>query len=174
MIYSSFVQITDEPRFCAVCAGELCRASGAAHWQCAACGRFTYRNPAVGVAVVLLDGAALLLGRRNRGPYVGRWCIPCGYVEWDADIRDAARRDVREETGLAVVLGEVVAVHSNFHDRAKQTVGVWFRGHITGGALHAGDDLDQVEYFPFDALPALAFPTDATVIAALSSPACSP
>ena len=114
-----------------------------------------------------------MTGRRCRGPYTGRWCIPCGYVEWNEDIRSAACREMREETGLAIALGEVVAVYSNFHDLAKQTVGVWFRGRITGGALRAGDDLAQVEYFPFDALPALAFPTDAKVIAALASAACS-
>lgn len=157
----------DEPRFCAACGGELRRESDAAHGQCVACGRFTYRNPAVGVAVVLLDGQTILLGRRCRGSYTGRWCIPCGYVEWNEDIRDAACREMREETGLAIALGEVVAVHSNFHDLAKQTVGVWFRARITGGTLRAGDDLDQLGYFPLQAPPALAFPTDAKVIAAL-------
>jgi ADP-ribose pyrophosphatase YjhB (NUDIX family) len=173
MIYKCFMDPADEPRFCAACGGGLCRrpddGGGAAHWQCAACGRVVYRNPAVGVAVVLLDGNALLLGRRGRGPYAGRWCIPCGYVEWDEDIRAAARREMREETGLEVALGEVVAVHSNFHDPTKQTVGVWFRGRIIGGALRAGDDLDRLGYFPLERPPTLAFPTDAQVITALHS-----
>src|SRR5215470_1156979 len=162
---------SDEPRFCAACGGALLRAQpdgdGAMRWRCAACGRPTYRNPAVGVAVVLLDGATILLGRRARGPYQGRWCIPCGYVEWDEDLRDAARREMEEETGLQVELGDVVAVHSNFHDRSKQTVGVWFRGRAIAGTLRAGDDLDRLAYFPLDAPPHLAFPTDATVIATL-------
>jgi 8-oxo-dGTP diphosphatase len=161
------VPIPDEPRFCAACGGGLHCASGAVHRQCTACGRITYRNPVVGVAVVVLDRDMILLGRRSRGPYAGRWCIPCGYVEWDEDIRTAARREMREETGLEVTLGDVVAVHSNFHDRAKQTVGVWFRGHLTGSALRAGDDLDQLAYFPLDTPPPLAFPTDAEVIGSL-------
>jgi ADP-ribose pyrophosphatase YjhB (NUDIX family) len=161
----------DEPRFCSACGAALrARArDGAAtrDWQCERCGRRTYRNPAVGVAVVLIEADAILLGRRGRGTYAGRWCIPCGYVEWDEDIRAAARRELREETGLEVDVGEVVAVHSNFHDRAKQTVGIWFRGSVAGGILRAGDDLDQLGYFPLADPPALAFPTDAEVIATL-------
>ena len=56
--------------------------------RCAACGFVHFRNPAVGVAVVLLDDAGrILLGQRSAGGNVGEWCIPCGYVEWGEDIR---------------------------------------------------------------------------------------
>src|SRR5258706_15263989 len=101
----------DEPRFCAACGGGLRRERAALHWQCTACGRVTYRNPVVGVAVVVLDGDMILLVRRGRGLYAGRWRIPCGYVEWDENIRAAARRPVRGETGLEATLEDSVPAH---------------------------------------------------------------
>ena len=98
------------------------------------------------------------------------WCIPCGYVEWGEDIREAAHREFLEETGLEVEVGVAYAVHSNFHDPESLTVGIWFRGTPTGGSLEAGDDLDQVGYFPLGAPPEpLAFPTDRLVAGAAAA-----
>ncbi len=136
---------------------------------CPSCGFIHYRNPTVGVAAVIVDHGRILLGRRaSHSSYPGAWCIPCGHVEWDEDVREAARRECREETGLDVRVGEVVAVHSNFHNPAQHTVGVWFRCEIEGGTLRAGDDLDLVAWFPLNDLPEpLAFPTDRIVLEAL-------
>lgn len=153
--------------FCPKCGGALaCRELGERErLVCSACGYIMYENPIVGVAAIVLDGGRILLGRRAAGATCsGRWCIPCGYVEYDEDVRTAIGREFREETGLVIATGEVFAVLSNWHNPETHTVGIWFLATVTGGRLEPGDDLDAAEYFPLAAPPPLAFPTDARVI----------
>ncbi|MEO9253937.1 MAG: NUDIX domain-containing protein [Tepidiformaceae bacterium] len=126
------------------------------------------------MAVVLRDAEGrVLLGRRAHGTYAGLWCIPCGRLEWDEDVRAGAVRELLEETGLVVSTDEVLAVHSNFHDSERQTVGIWFEGARLSGELHPADgEMSELRYFDPATPPPLAFPTDELVLAQLAH--CSP
>ncbi len=156
----------DPYRFCPRCGTPLepFHDGERARKRCPACGWVRYRNPTVGVAVILLTEEGLWLGRRREGG----WCIPCGHVEWDESIEEAARREMREELGVEVELVGLFAVHSNFHDPDHHTVGVWYLGRLTGEARpRPGGDLVEVRSFPLEALPPLRFPTDERVVATL-------
>jgi 8-oxo-dGTP diphosphatase len=155
------------PRFCSQCATavELVDVGGEPVWRCPACGHRQFRRQWVGVAVVVVEEGRVLMVRRRYGDQAGSWCIPCGHVAWDEDVREAAVRELEEETGLVVELDGVYDVHTTFHDRNRHNAGIWFTGRRIGGTLRAGDDASDVGFFPLDDIPQpLAFDTDERVI----------
>lgn len=159
--------------YCPHCATELetIEVGGRPRRHCPNCDFTHYRNPGVGAAVIVRDeeGRLLLIRRGPEATRTGYWAIPAGFVDYGEDVRAAAARELEEETGLVADIGETVFVASNFHDPDKLTVGIWFEGRVVGGELRAGDDADEVGFFPLDDLPPLAFETDEALIGRMSS-----
>ena len=61
----------------------------------------------VAVGAIVEHDGCLLLVQRGRGVGIGRWAPPGGRVEFGEQLRAAVAREVREETGLAVDVGEL-------------------------------------------------------------------
>lgn len=64
----------------------------------------------------------------KRGPLVsatGRWCFPCGYLDYDEDLTDAVIREVQEETGYTLERKDVKFIDINSKPEGnKQNVGI--------------------------------------------------
>lgn len=150
--------------FCGECGGRL--DDGLPHRRCSCCGRIAWRDPKVGVGVVLTDPEGrLLLVRRGVAPAKGLWSLPAGFVDAEEDPRVAAAREVREEAGLEVEVGEVVDVWAGGGGKASFFLA--FHGTVRGGVLAAGDDATEVGWFALDDLPELAFASTRGVVARL-------
>src|ERR1700691_1142622 len=65
--------------------------------------------PVVGVGGVVIDGDTALLIRRGHEPLQGQWSIPGGVLELGETIRAGLAREMLEETGLVVCVGELIA-----------------------------------------------------------------
>ncbi len=123
-----------------------------------------------GVAGVILRGNQIVMIRRKYGTNKGKWCIPCGNVEVGEDVRTAVRREIKEETGLDVEVGDIVDVLSTHHSPERSVVGVWFFVKEKGGNLVAGDDAAEVQLFPLDEPPTdMAFEADRKIIERLKT-----
>jgi len=70
-------------------------------------------RPLVGVgALVQMENKILLIQRADE-PGKGLWSIPGGLVEVGETLRDAVRREVEEETGIPIEVGELIDVMEN-------------------------------------------------------------
>jgi 8-oxo-dGTP diphosphatase len=76
-------------------------------------------SPVVGVGgVVIHEGRALLI-KRGGPPLEGQWSIPGGTLELGESIQEGVRRELLEETGIEVRVGELIEVFDRiFRDAA--------------------------------------------------------
>ena len=113
------------------------------------------------------DGAVLLTRVSNEGPGGGLWTLPGGGLAFGEDPEAGATREGLEETGYAGERGALGgsrnagrwAAQPSSGDRGR-TVGIVFRGTITGGELATEFEgsTDAAAWIPLvelDALPSV-------------------
>ena len=111
------------------------------------------QTPVVGVGgVVVKDGKAIIIKRANE-PYKGQWSIPGGRVELGESLRDAVRREMREETGLDVRVGPLIEVFERIQHGDGAATNVRYHFVIIDylctcddGVLCAGDDAADAKW----------------------------
>jgi NAD+ diphosphatase len=89
-------------RFCGVCGG-VCEPRSAGHAMvCTACGAQHFPRTDPAVIMLVVRGDSCLLGHSHRFPNVSMYSTLAGFVEPGETFEEAVRREVMEETGVAV------------------------------------------------------------------------
>jgi 8-oxo-dGTP diphosphatase len=108
----------------------------------------------VDVVVLSVRGGELcaLVVKRGSPPFEGRWALPGGFVDPDEDLEKAARRELREETGIAgrgVLLQQLAAYGDPRRDPRHRVVSVAHLALMPADtATVAGDDASAAEWRP--------------------------
>lgn len=100
-----------KPTHCSYCGAAFAERQ---HWprDCSTCGETTWGNP-LPVAVVLapvrdsIGNLSLVVIRRAIPPAFGEWALPGGYMELGENWRQAAVRELREESGITAAASDV-------------------------------------------------------------------
>jgi 8-oxo-dGTP diphosphatase len=124
---------------------------------------YEYPRPAVTVDIVVVsrdDPPRVLLIRRKHDPFAGMWAIPGGFVDMDESLEDAARRELREETGVrGGRLEQLRTFGDPGRDPRGRTISVVYVTMVDPVKVRprAADDAAEVGWHPLNRLPPLAF-----------------
>jgi 8-oxo-dGTP diphosphatase len=135
---------------------------------------YEYPRPQVTVDLAVFSlierSLRILLIRRGREPFAGKWAIPGGFLGIDEPPEDAARRELREETGLEIPGAiEPIGFFANpGRDPRGRTISLAYAAVVGPGAtgIRGGDDAAEAAWQPLSTRLDLAFDHDEFVAAA--------
>jgi 8-oxo-dGTP pyrophosphatase MutT (NUDIX family) len=114
---------------------------------------------------VIVDDGQVLLSHWNENGSSG-WTLPGGGIDPYEDPKDAAVREVFEETGYHAELGELIGVDSHVipvehrhggETEPLQALRIVYRARVIGGELtnEIGGSTDEARWFALDDVPGL-------------------
>jgi 8-oxo-dGTP diphosphatase len=151
-------------RFCLQCGARLrnARDGRRVRRRCPRCGFTLYDNPVLASCAVVTRRGQVLLARRARAPYAGRWDLPGGFLEAGETPERALRRELREELGVGVRRARLVGFEPDRYGRdGFPTLAAVYRVDLGPGPLRPADDVSEIRWFPRARIPfrALGFPS---------------
>ena len=114
-------------------------------------GRAYRELPRVGVGAVVIHEGRILLVKRASPPGKGFWAIPGGLVELGETVREAAERELLEETGISVRARDAFYIFDFIDRDADGTIRyhyviVDFLADYLGGEPRAADDVSDARW----------------------------
>jgi 8-oxo-dGTP diphosphatase len=117
-------------------------------------------HPRIGVSACVWRDGKVLLVERGKEPWKGKWSLPGGSLEFGETVREAARRELAEETGIEAHLDRLVDIDDAImRDATGVAVAHYsiacFTGYWLRGEARAQDDVARVQWAEIEALDRL-------------------
>jgi len=122
-------------------------------------------RPFIGVGAIIVEDSRVLLAKRGHAPLVDEWSIPGGVLEVGETLREAAVREVLEETTLTVEPTILLGVYDRIlRDADERTlyhyVLIDFLCRRLSGEPQAAGDAAEVRWFRREEIPGLQLAED--------------
>ena len=135
---------------------------------------YEYPRPALTVDIIVFlkekEDTKILLIQRNHYPFEASWALPGGFVDMDETLEEAAKRELKEETGLEnIPLFQFYTFGDLNRDPRGRTVSVVHYGFTNSenATVKGGDDACDAKWVSLKILPLLAFDHNAIIEKAL-------
>ena len=112
-----------------------------------------------GVSIAVFNGRSVLLVKRGRPPFAGLWSLPGGKLQGDEAPREAAHRELAEETSVEADIEGVldivtVATNDDKGQRLEYRLTVLY-ARYRGGIVEPGDDAEAAQWVALDEIKRL-------------------
>jgi len=122
----------------------------------------------VGAVIRNANGEVLCALRSERMSMPGLWEFPGGKIEPGEEPKDALRREIREELGVDVEVGGLVADHTHEYPTVLVRLRTYFAA-IASGGVPVAKEHERLEWLPIRELEALTWaPADVPTVEALT------
>ena len=107
-----------------------------------------YPHPTVD-AIIEKDNKIVLI-KRKKEPFIGKWALPGGHVKERETVEDAVVRETKEETSLDIKPKEILGVYSDPRRDIRNTISTVFIVEFIGGKIIGGSDATEARWFDLD------------------------
>ena len=107
-------------------------------------------GPQIAIGAIVIHDDALLMVQRAQEPGKGLWSLPGGRVEKGEYLAEALRREVLEETGLVVDVGELAGILEVPGEELHYVILDYNATVVGDPTVRAGTDASDVRWIPLD------------------------
>lgn len=135
--------------YCTACGGKLYQEDETTY-HCKSCSTKLWNNPKAAAGVILLQDKQVLVAKRAREPQKGKYDFPGGFLDYNEDAEDAARRELLEEAGIKLGNLELIATSTHEYAEGTSSCDLLFLATDWEGDIRPNDDVAELYWKPLD------------------------